>query len=245
MKKLIKGRVWIHNNVSLVQESAELINGRKVENSAEVLISDIWEDLKSASGQWKQSTVEERYFYWEYNYTNAEKGFVDEVARFECPRPTREFFEEIFSSTDVNDWDIDTLESDWAKYWAKVEKEIDTNYSQYGLLEKKKEPSQYTNWNDWTAISRNLGGSGLLSYKDTVASTSDLDTTNVEVGDAYFVQADSQFYAWNGTSWKPLGSSLVDLSPLQNSINAHTTRLTQVENKVTNIEDDLSHRTFG
>ena len=219
MKKLIKGRVWIHNNVSLVQESAELINGRKVENSAEVLISDIWEDLKSASGQWKQSTVEERYFYWEYNYTNAEKGFVDEIAKYECPRPTREFFEEIFSSTDVNDWDIDTLESDWAKYWAKVEKEVDINYSKYGLWRKETEPA--------------------------VASTSDLDTTNVEVGDTYFVQADSQFYAWNGTSWKPLGSSLVDLSPLQNSINANTAKLTQIESKVTDIEDDLSRRTFG
>lgn len=48
---------------------------------------------------------------------------------------------------------------------------------------------------------------GMYRYKGSVATVSALPSSGNTVGDVYNVQADGMNYAWNGTSWDPLGSS--------------------------------------
>lgn len=53
--------------------------------------------------------------------------------------------------------------------------------------------------------------SSVLSYKGTVATVSALPSSNNKIGDVYHVTADGSEYAWNGSAWEELGSS-VDLT---------------------------------
>lgn len=48
---------------------------------------------------------------------------------------------------------------------------------------------------------------GMYRYKGSVATQNDLPSSGNTVGDVYNVQADGMNYAWNGTSWDPLGAS--------------------------------------
>ena len=47
----------------------------------------------------------------------------------------------------------------------------------------------------------------VYKYKGSVATYSDLPSTNLTVGDVYNVEADDMNYAWTGTVWDPLGGS--------------------------------------
>jgi hypothetical protein len=136
----IKGQVWIYNNTSLVQDQVLMMEGA---NSASVitLIENIWEDLLSPVGQWKRANNNPKYFYWEFNQTDVidaepvDGKYPEVKVKIECPRPAPGFIASLFKTPEGNlippkDWDIDTLESDWAKYWAKVEKDTDTNYTE-------------------------------------------------------------------------------------------------------------------
>ncbi len=60
-----------------------------------------------------------------------------------------------------------------------------------------------------TSISTAL--SSVLSYKGTVATVNALPSLNNKIGDVYHVTADGSEYAWNGSAWEELGSS-VDLT---------------------------------
>lgn len=52
---------------------------------------------------------------------------------------------------------------------------------------------------------------GAMNYKGTKATTADLPKTGNTQGDVWHVNADGSEWAWNGSSWDELGSS-VDLS---------------------------------
>lgn len=134
MSRIIKGQAWIHENTSLVQDMTIVYdNGRRVSCPAQILISDIWSDLDKATGnEWKRLDVDSSFFYWEYEYTNLET-FVDEVTKFECPKPTKEYYDEKFPNIDPRDWDLSTLNSDWAKYWAEMVKISNINYSKLSI----------------------------------------------------------------------------------------------------------------
>lgn len=60
-----------------------------------------------------------------------------------------------------------------------------------------------------TAITSAL--TSVMNYKGTKATTSDLPTTDNKQGDVWHVTADDGEYAWNGTEWEEIGST-IDLS---------------------------------
>lgn len=48
----------------------------------------------------------------------------------------------------------------------------------------------------------------VMTYKGSVATTAALPASGNITGDVYNVEADGMNYAWNGTAWDPLGSTL-------------------------------------
>ena len=118
----IKGQAWIYKDTSLVQDEIRIYDNSITSNVIVTLIDNIWNDLLSSAGQWKKSG--EKFFYWEYEQTAISDGvnFFTEV-KIECPHPKPGLIKSLFpSDIDPKDWDLSTLESDWAKYWAEVEK---------------------------------------------------------------------------------------------------------------------------
>lgn len=57
---------------------------------------------------------------------------------------------------------------------------------------------------------------GAYKYKGSVATQNDLPSSGNTVGDVWNVQANGMNYAWNGTSWDPLGSDFT-IEALSNS----------------------------
>lgn len=51
----------------------------------------------------------------------------------------------------------------------------------------------------------------VFKYKGTIATTEELPSSGLTIGDVYFVSADSSEYAWNGKVWEELGP-VIDLS---------------------------------
>lgn len=57
---------------------------------------------------------------------------------------------------------------------------------------------------------------GAYKYKGSVATQDDLPSSGNTVGDVWNVQATGMNYAWNGTSWDPLGSDF-NIEAISNS----------------------------
>lgn len=57
---------------------------------------------------------------------------------------------------------------------------------------------------------------GAYKYKGSVATQEDLPSSGNKVGDVWNVQATGMNYAWNGTSWDPLGSDF-NIEAISNS----------------------------
>ena len=120
-QKVIKNAPYIDGD-KLVQEQIVFIeNKKKVEelNETVVLIENIWEDLKSKSGQWKWNKA--KYFYWENEVTSLEDETIK--VQTEAPQPTQEVFN--------NDLEVLEEDSDWTKYWKtlinKTEESFEVN----------------------------------------------------------------------------------------------------------------------
>lgn len=63
-----------------------------------------------------------------------------------------------------------------------------------------------------TAVEGKITALGsVMNYKGTKATTADLPATDNKTGDVWHVTADSGEYAWDGTEWQELGST-IDLS---------------------------------
>lgn len=58
--------------------------------------------------------------------------------------------------------------------------------------------------------------SGAYKYKGSVATQDELPSSGNKVGDVWNVQATGMNYAWNGTSWDPLGSDF-NIEAISNS----------------------------
>ena len=70
--------------------------------------------------------------------------------------------------------------------------------------------------------------SSVMTYKGTVASESALPKSDQTVGDVYNITDTNMNYAWDGSKWDPLGSS-VDLSGYLTTENANRTFATKTE----------------
>lgn len=78
-----------------------------------------------------------------------------------------------------------------------------------------------------------------LVYKGNVATTADLPSSWNTIGDVYYVEADGLMYAWDGTAWKAVGNTQIDLSNYFNmttndsdDITAGTTNLFVTQNQI-------------
>ena len=54
----------------------------------------------------------------------------------------------------------------------------------------------------------NTALSAVMTYKGTKATVGELPTSDQKLGDVWHVTADGNEYAWNGTSWEMLGSTV-------------------------------------
>lgn len=143
----IKGQPWIYENTQILQDQTLITTNGTSENTV-VLLEDIWDDLLSNNGTWKQGT-RPGYFYWEFKQTNMDNSlqldgtYVEINIKVECPRPKPDLLNSFFpAGTSPKDWGddatIDTVfESDWARYWAKEFRDADANYFKTGSLQKK------------------------------------------------------------------------------------------------------------
>ena len=149
--KTIKGQAWINNVVthdehgneiiksSLVQDQILVVPGVDSFSNTVCLVDDIWEDLTSASGQYK--TNGKGYFYWEYQQTLMDDPDLEVTIKYECPRPKEGLFEEPY--------DPESVEGDYAKYWVEKFKIATENY-EYKIAIQKKEVifprHEYLDW---------------------------------------------------------------------------------------------------
>jgi hypothetical protein len=126
--KTIKGQAWIEGN-KLVQEQILLTSTHANTLNTVVLIDDIWADLTSASGTYKVSPNNSRYFYWEYQMTDTEDDEHEVTVKFECPKPKEGLFTEPY--------DPNSVEGDYAIYWVTKMKEAVENYEYKAAVQKK------------------------------------------------------------------------------------------------------------
>ena len=135
---LIKGQAWISGN-SLVQDQIMVVPGVDSFSNTIVLIDNIWEDLTSASGQYK--TNNKGYFYWEYKQTMIDNPDVEITVNFECPKPKAGLFEPPY--------DPEQVEGEYAKYWVSRLKTAEENYNKSIAIQKKEiifPETEYLSW---------------------------------------------------------------------------------------------------
>jgi len=125
--KTIYGQAWI-NEDSLVQEQIMIIPGKSAVTNVVSLVSNIWDDLTSASGTYHKGT-KPGYFYWEYDMTDTENDEVTRKVQYECPRPKFDLFEEPY--------DPESVEGDYAKYWVERMKTASENYEKNYAIQRK------------------------------------------------------------------------------------------------------------
>ena len=93
--------------------------------------------------------------------------------------------------------------------WAKATSKPSYNFSEIGL--KPTTLSGYGITDAYTKTQVDGLVAGVLHYKGTKASVANLPTTNNVVGDVWHITADGSEYAWDGSIWQELGTS-IDLS---------------------------------
>lgn len=116
--KTIKGQAAIISD-ALVQDQILLytLDGKTIKSTQGMvtLIPNIWDDLKSKTGEVK--TNGRGYWYWEVSITDTSGERSDITVFFECPAPEVE----MFLTEDGKNYDFTEKEadSDWTKYWKK------------------------------------------------------------------------------------------------------------------------------
>jgi len=126
--KTIKGQAWIEGE-DLVQEQVMLIPGKAAITNVVAIISNIWDDLTSASGTYHTGVKKAGYFYWEVTMTDSENDEVEITVPFECPRPKEGLF--------TAPYDPEAVEGDYAKYWVQRMKEASENYEKAYAIQRK------------------------------------------------------------------------------------------------------------
>ena len=128
---------------------------------------------------------------------------------------------------------------------ANLDADADATYatkSEVGAL-KGSDIANDLDWQTGSEVSASISSAivGLLDYKGSVATYSDLPSSGVEKGDVYNVQAEYQNtpagtnYAWNGSSWDPLGGE-IDLSGYAEKSDLPT-KLTDLTNNGNFVQD--------
>ena len=124
--KEIKGQAWIADDKLMQDVILILPNGQTSSNTI-ALIPDIWEDLRSSSSTAK--TNGKGYWYWEYKMTDSTNDDVELTVKIECPRPKEGMF--------LPPYDLDSVNSDWEKYWVGKYKEAYDNAAESMTIQPK------------------------------------------------------------------------------------------------------------
>ena len=154
------GQAWIEGN-SLVQEVITFTTGSDNTSKVEVLIADIWTNLKgtveavteapagteeSASGNdpavkgYFQSPSNPKFFYWKIRQTPVDGTGSDFYLTYPCPEPGLDVSVyppvPIFNPPyDPSDYDENA--EPWAYYWVGKLKEAADNYEKYAAIQRK------------------------------------------------------------------------------------------------------------
>lgn len=122
----IYGQAFISGD-SLVQDQILITDKTQSENTV-IIIDDIWEDLMSSSGKWKEG--KNGYFYWEVEMTDTEDSDKKVKVKISCPKPGPERFNFNFTLSDTD--------SGWAKYWkAKMKSVEESPYNSINAVQPK------------------------------------------------------------------------------------------------------------
>ena len=113
------GQPWIDGN-KLVQEVITFTTGSDTKTEIEVLISDIWDNLKN------------NFFFWKVKQTPVDGTSSNFYIAFPCPEPKDGVFEEPYDPTE---WD--EVSSPYAFYWVTKMKEATENYEKSAAIQRK------------------------------------------------------------------------------------------------------------
>lgn len=124
--RIIKGQALIIGD-SLVQDQIKLGEGPATSEMA-ILIEDIWADLSSAAGKYKRSTVNPKYFYWEYKMHNTDDEEI--TVQIECPKPKEGLFGEY-------PYESSGASGEYSEYWIDFLKKANDNYNKRIAIQVK------------------------------------------------------------------------------------------------------------
>lgn len=176
------GQPWIDGN-SLVQEVITFTTGSDTKTEIEVLISDIWDNLKnnfdsaieppvgdedtagendpSVKGYYK-SPSKSNFFFWKVKQTPVDGTSSNFYIAFPCPEPKDGVFEEPYDPTK---WDSAT--EPYAFYWVTKMKEATDNYEKSDTIQRKEVTFPGTSYigqdgdevviNDYQFVNNDLG----------------------------------------------------------------------------------------
>ena len=128
MSKTVYGQAFIQDN-KLVQETITFTEGQSdCISGINVIIPDIWDDLMSASGQYKYNDSK-TYFYWSYTMTSVDNDDITVNVNYTCPQP-----KDGLLNPDMND---NSVNGEWAKYWLKKIKDANKNAENSLAIQRK------------------------------------------------------------------------------------------------------------
>ena len=117
------------------------------------------------------------------------------------------------TSTDITNWnnklDSYTETDPTVPAWAKAETKPSYTFSEIGS--KPTTISGYGITDAYTKTQVDGLVAGVLHYKGTKASVANLPTSDNVTGDVWHITADGSEYAWDGSAWQELGTT-IDLS---------------------------------
>ena len=166
-EKIIKNTPYIDGE-KLIQEQITFAEDKKKKvvefTETVVLIENIWDDLKSTSGQWKWNG--KKYFYWETEVTSLEDETVK--VNIEAPVPTREVFADEEGNVDLEVADGD---SDWAKYWKTLMTTAEENHESESKIIEDHYKTTQTTLIDYSKE----GGEAYSAYGEDIPKNDDKD----------------------------------------------------------------------
>lgn len=139
-EKTIKGQPYILGD-SLVQDLTKITSrGKAIDIPADVIIENIWENLKNNTGSGPtayKTNSKKDYFYWEVKQTSIESDDIEVTINFECPKPKEGLFDDLWESdTDPENEDVLSM-GDYTAYWYKKVYTARTNYQNEMTIQKK------------------------------------------------------------------------------------------------------------
>lgn len=141
VEKIIKGQPYILGD-SLVQDLTKITSkGKAIDIPADVIIEDIWENLKNNTGSgptaYKTNPPKKDYFYWEVKQTSIESDDIEVTINFECPKPKEGLYDDLLANdTDPSDNSV-TSKGDYTAYWYNKIYTARKNYQNEMTIQKK------------------------------------------------------------------------------------------------------------